>query len=254
MHVTDVLDNGRVQATIDPSHGARLTSLVIDGHELLAAGGNFPMVPWAGRIRDGLLTLDGVTHQLPLSKDGNAIHGLARNVAWENAGEGVYRCEVGEPWPTSGAATLQYELLPGGLRTTLTWDDGTDSPCSIGMHPWFRRRLDRGGDVELGFDPDVMVERGQDGLPTGALIAPQPGPWDDCFRATDPPMLTWPGAISISLSSSTSWWVVYDEPVETVCVEPQSAPPDAFAHRSLQPAGPWPRSLWVEISAVGEAL
>ncbi len=36
VRVTDVLDNGRVQATIDPSRGARLTSLVIDGHELLA--------------------------------------------------------------------------------------------------------------------------------------------------------------------------------------------------------------------------
>ncbi len=252
--MSDVLDNGRVQATIDPSSGARLTSLVIDGHELLAADGSFPMVPWAGRIRDGRFSVDGVTHQLPLSKDGNAIHGLGRNAAWTRTADGIYECELGAPWPTSGVATLHHELLAGGLRTTLTWDDGTDVPCSIGLHPWFRRRLDVGGDVDLTFHADSMVERGDDALPTGRLVGPTPGPWDDCFRVSGSPVLNWAGALEVTLSSSTPWWVVYDIPDETVCVEPQSAPPDAFDHAGLQPYGPWPRSLWFEICAVDEAL
>lgn len=252
--VTDVLDNGRVQASIDPSRGARLTSLVIDGHELLDSDGSFPMVPWAGRIRDGQLTLDGVTHQLPLSKDGNAIHGLGRNVAWERTGDGTYECEIGDPWPTSGVATLTYELLAGGLRTTLTWDDGTDALCSIGIHPWFRRRLDVGGEVELVFHPNAMVERGHDGLPTGQLVTPTPGPWDDCFRADGAAVLTWPDAIAVDLTSSSPWWVVYDIPTDTVCVEPQSAPPDAFGHRDLEPDDEWPRTLWFEIAAIDEVL
>lgn len=254
MCVTDVLDNGRVQAAIDPSRGARLTSLVIDGHELLADEGSFPMVPWAGRIRDGLLTVDGQTHQLPLAKDGNAIHGLGRDVAWERSGDGAYQCEIGAPWPTSGLASLTYELLPGGIRTTLSWDDGTDLPCSIGLHPWFRRRLDVGGDVSLTFDPDAMVERGDDALPTGRLINPTPGPWDDCFHFEGAPVLTWHNALSVSLSSSAPWWVVYDVPDDTVCVEPQTAPADAFGHPELEPDGPWPRSMVFEINAVDEAL
>src|SRR5690606_1440901 len=146
--------------------------------------------PWAGRIRDGLFTHDGTTHQLPLSKDGNAIHGLGRNVAWDRTGEGAYRCEIGTPWPTTGVASLHYELLPGGIRTTLSWDDGTDGPCSAGLHPWFRRRLEVGGAAELSFAPDAMVERGADGLPTGRLVDPSPGPWDDCFRDHGSPVLT----------------------------------------------------------------
>lgn len=252
--MTDALDNGRVQVAIDPSRGARLVSLVIDGHELLDDEGSFPMVPWAGRIRGGQLSLDGVTHQLPLSKDGNAIHGLGRNVTWERTSEGVYSCAIATPWPTSGAATLRYELLSGGLRTTLSWDDDTDAPCSIGLHPWFRRRLEVGGDVELTFLPDLMVERGADALPTGRLVAPTSGPWDDCFRVPGSPVLSWPGALEVSLTSSSPWWVVYDMPPDTVCVEPQSAPPDAFGHPGLQPDGAWPRSLWFEIAAVDEAL
>ncbi len=252
--MTDVLDNGRVQVSIDPSRGARLTSLMIDGHELLAEEGSFPMVPWAGRVRDGRLTINGATHQLPLGKDGNALHGLARNAAWHVSGEGAYTCEIGAPWPTNGAATLQYELLPGGLRTTLSWDDGTDLPCSIGLHPWFRRRLEVGGDAELTFEPSAMVERAEDGLPTGRLVDPTPGPWDDCFKVAGAPVLRWPGALELRLSSSSPWWVVYDEPVETVCVEPQTAPPDAFDHPSLQPVDPWPRAIWFEISTVDEVL
>ena len=72
--------------------------------------------------------------------------------------------------PPRASPSCSYELLADGLRTTLSWDDGTDLPCSLGLHPWFRRRLDVGGDVVLTFDPDVMVERGADALPTGRLI------------------------------------------------------------------------------------
>lgn len=245
--MTHVLRNDRVRAVVDPLCGARLISLSIDGHELLAEHGSFPMVPWAGRIRDGRFTVDGVTHRLPLSKDGNAIHGLGRDVEWELAGADTFRRVLGAPWPTEGTAELRYELLSDGIRTTLSWDDGTEVPCSIGLHPWFRRRLDSGDDVILTLEAEAMVERGNDGLPTGRLIRPLPGPWDDCFKLSAPPALTWPGALAVSLTSSSAWWVVYDEPAETVCVESQTAPPDAFGHPSLQPDGPWPRNMWLEV-------
>jgi galactose mutarotase-like enzyme len=247
--VTHELHNDRVHAVVDPLRGARLISLSIDGHELLAEDGSFPMIPWAGRIGAGELAVGGVTYDLPLDDDGNAIHGLGRNVEWSMTGVDTFQRTLGAPWPTEGTAELRYELLEDGLRTTLSWADGSDVPCSLGLHPRFRRRLDSGDAAVLTFDPDVMVER-EGRLPTGKLIPPQPGPWDDCFRAEASPVLTWPGALAISLASSSPWWVVYDEPAETVCVEPQTAPPDAFAHPALQPDGPWPRSLRFEVRAV----
>jgi galactose mutarotase-like enzyme len=94
-----------------------------------------------------------------------------------------------------------------------------------------------------------MVERGPDGLPTGELVDPPDGPWDDCFRLASAPLLTWPGALELALSSSAGWWVIYDEPHDTLCVEPQTAPPDVFDHPNLQPAGSWPHGVWLEISA-----
>lgn len=258
--MTDVLHHDRVRATIDPARGARLTSLVLDGHEVLGrasdpsvdpaiADGCFPMVPWAGRIRGGRLTIGGVTHQLPVDGDGNALHGLGHVQAWQPVGDGAYELSIGAPWPTEGVATLTYSLLDDGIRIELAWHDDTEAPCSIGLHPWFRQQLETGEALASAWHPDVMVERGDDGLPTGRLVDPLPGPWDDCFRMGTDPVLTWPGALEVTLSSSAGWWVVYDQPADTVCVEPQTTPPDAFGHPALQPDGLWPRSLWLEITA-----
>jgi galactose mutarotase-like enzyme len=256
--VTDILQNDRVRASIDPTRGARLTSLVVDGLGLLAhaedptvdpdiADGCFPMVPWAGRVRAGRLATPQGVVQLPVSDDGNALHGLGHVGVWRATGEGAYAIDLADPWPTAGTATLTYRLLDDGIRIDLTWDDGTDSPCSIGMHPWFGRRLASGGEVVLSLDAEVMVERGDDGLPTGRLVAPTPGPWDDCFRAAGSPTLTWPGALALTITSSSPWWVVYSEPARTICVEPQTVPPDAFDHPGLQPDGAWPHHLWCEM-------
>jgi hypothetical protein len=83
--------------------------------------------------------------------------------------------------------------------------------------------------VDLDFDPHHWWERGTDGLPTGLRTPVPPRPWDDCFGGVaEPPVLTWPGGPSVTLSAATDTWVVFDERDHAVCVEPQTAPPDAF--------------------------
>ena len=82
----------------------------------------------------------------------------------------------------------------------------------------------------LDLPADRQVERGDDGLPTGRLVDPAPGPWDDCFSLAGRPVLTWPGAVRATLGGDAAWWVVYTEPEHAVCVEPQTAPPDAWDH------------------------
>jgi aldose 1-epimerase len=75
-----------------------------------------------------------------------------------------------------------------------------------------------------------MLRRGVDGLPTGELVAPGPGPWDDAFtglRAA--PVVRWPGALELALRSDARWWVVFTERANAVCVEPQTGPPNGLA-------------------------
>lgn len=261
--MTVVLESAGVRAEVDPSFGARLISLEFGGHEVLATGktpdgerigdGCFPMAPWAGRIGGGRIEHDGVTARLPLDDDGNALHGLVRKATWDQTGDNAFVRQVGAPWPQEGQARLRYVLDDHAVTIELSWDDGTDFPCSLGLHPWFLDTLVTGERLELDVDPIEMLERGDRHLPTGRLIPPAPKPWDDCFRMGRSPVLSWPGALSIRLDSTSPWWVVYDEPAHATCVEPQTVPPDAFNHAWMRPAGGWPRSIALTISAIGQS-
>ena len=74
-----------------------------------------------------------------------------------------------------------------------------------------------------------LYRRDDDGIPDGTLVPAPAGPWDDCF--TDlrrSPVLRWPGVLELTLDSDCRDWVVYTVPTEAICVEPQTAPPDAL--------------------------
>jgi aldose 1-epimerase len=98
----------------------------------------------------------------------------------------------------------------------------------MGFHPWFPRELNRGGSAEIDFHPGKMLERGPDYLPTGKLITPTASPWDDAFtEVRGTPTVYWEDVMQIKIESDAPYWVVYDQDSEGVCIEPQSAPPDA---------------------------
>jgi len=100
-------------------------------------------------------------------------------------------------------------------------------PVSVGWHPWLRRRV-AGADARIDLPAERMWRRDADGIPDGTLVEPTPGPWDDCFTAlVGPVQVTWPGVLVLRIDSDCEHVVVFDEPDDAVCVEPQSAPPDA---------------------------
>jgi len=202
------------------------------------------MAPFAGRLRDGRLTWGGVEHQLPRHAAPHAIHGTAVDAAWtvvdRTSTTVVLEHVLADPWPFAGTVRQQLELSADGLEATLSLHADEEQPVTLGLHPWFRRRIGRGGPVRLDLDPLQQYARGADGLPTGELVDPQPGPHDDCFLGVRrPPRLSWPGALELVLSSSADHWVVFDERPEVVCVEPQTGPPDAvhLGRADAVPAG-----------------
>jgi aldose 1-epimerase len=101
-------------------------------------------------------------------------------------------------------------------------------PFWLGFHPWFPRDFDRGGSAEIEFAASKMFERGSDNLPTGKLINPTQPPYDDAFsQVRGTPTVSWQDVLQIKIESDAPYWVVYDQDSEGVCIEPQSAPPDA---------------------------
>jgi aldose 1-epimerase len=248
------LDAPDAHVVVDLVHGGRLASLVIDGHEILVtegfgrmAWGSFPMAPFAGRVRDGQFTFQGRRHQLPIELPPHAIHGTVMDRAWHRLDEGSIATELGPDWPFGGRAVQRFELREGRLAFRLELHADEPMPASMGWHPWFRRRLaaieaapanatpmSEAAPVELDFEAGSMYVRDPVGITTLERTTPAPGPWDDCF--TDlrrPPVLRWPGVLELMVDSDCRDWVVYTIPTEAICVEPQTAPPDAL---NLEPA------------------
>ncbi|MCH0539832.1 aldose 1-epimerase [Streptomyces sp. MUM 203J] len=243
---------GDVELAVTPGNGCRIGSLRIGGTELLRQGepyGCFPMVPWCGRTGGGTFLDGAVRHRLPLNAPPHAMHGTGRDTAWRVAradkADAAFTYELGEPWPYPGRVTQLVELTEDSLTLRMGVETYGDSfPAQAGWHPWFNRTLD--GDPAtsalLDFSPAWQEERGDDHLPTGRRIDPEPGPWDDCFGMPDgvDVTLTWPGRLALKVASPERWVVVYDEQEAAVCVEPQSGPPDGLntAPRLVTPIEP----------------
>ena len=231
------LDSGELSVLIDLNQGARIASLQWRDLEFsvpfrggLFNWGWYSMAPWAGRIRNGLIKdSSGKELQLPTVFDPpNALHGFGVIESWEDLGGGRSRLRLPEPY--LGAIVEQnIEVLDNALRWSLEYDAGScDLPAWIGMHPWFPRDLDRGGSAEIEFHAKKMFAKDDYGLPSGKLIAPSPQPWDDCFTEVEGvPAVVWEDVMRVSIESDAPYWVVYNEDSEGVCIEPQTAPPDA---------------------------
>lgn len=234
-----------VDLEVDLTHGGRLASLVVGGRELLVtegfgpiAWGSFPMLPFAGRVRDGRFEFRGRRYELPIEMPPHAIHGTVLDRRWERIDERTIETGLGPSWPFAGRAVQRFALETGRLSCRLELHADEPMPASIGWHPWFRRRppmVDGDpsdgpiGVLELELDAAAMFRRDEAGIATSELVPPSPGPWDDCF--TDlrrPPVLRWPGFLELTIESDCPSWVVYTVPEDALCVEPQTAPPDAL--------------------------
>jgi aldose 1-epimerase len=231
---------GRARVTVDASDGGRMTSLEVDGVELLGgvgAGvvehGSFVMAPWAGRIRDGLLQVAGAAHALPTDRTHpHAGHGLVMDRPWTvlraSPDHLELRCDLDRRWPYPGHVRQELRLSEGHLDQRVeVHAHGAPFPATAGWHPWFRRVLDPGAVAELALACDGMLVRDAHGIPSGEVVAVPPGPWDDCFTGVRWPItITWPGVLALRVSADVDFAVVFDERDEAFCVEPQSGPPD----------------------------
>ncbi|MEU2083035.1 aldose 1-epimerase [Streptomyces albus] len=251
---TVVLAARGTEVTVEPQHGCRLASLRVGGTELLRQGpkyGSFVMAPWCGRTAQGRFRNGGEMYQLPLNNGPHAIHGTVRDAVWRQAPgttatKAAFTYDLTDPWPWEGRVTQVVELAEDGSSLTLklaveTFD--VSFPAQAGWHPWFLRNLGQGGgDVRIDFSPEWQEERGDDHIPTGKRIDPRPGPWDDCFGMPGgvDVTLTWPEELRLRIASRAEYVVVFDEPEEAVCVEPQSGPPNGLnSHpRQVTPLDP----------------
>jgi aldose 1-epimerase len=239
--VTSLLSigNDRILVEVAPDDGGRVAQITADGVALLVsrqdahepsplAWGSYPMVPWAGRIRRGRFRFEGRDYELPVNFGDHAIHGVGFGDSWTVMRHTPDHIDLELPlpsdtrWPFGGTARQRIAVDGTTVRFALAAiAGGRAMPASLGWHPWFRKP-DR-----FEFHPRAMYRRDDDYIAVDELVAVPDGPWDDCFVNEHPVDLTI-GGIDLRLTSDCRDWVVYDMPAHATCIEPQSAPPDAF--------------------------
>lgn len=231
------IDDAEFQIAIDLDQGGRIASLKWREMEFAQSfrgesytWGWYAMAPWAGRIRNGIIRNPaGKEFQLPTTFDPpNALHGFGFTSSWQEIGPG--RALLHLPAPYGGATVEQnIEVLDDAVRWSLEYEPGDcELPAWLGFHPWFPRDLARGGSADIEFAAETMLLRDSEGLPTGKSSAPGPQPWDDAFtQIRGVPAVVWEDVARIDIESDAPWWVVYTEDADAVCIEPQTAPPDA---------------------------
>lgn len=227
------LESGDARAVFE-AEGARLVSLRLGGRELLRTEdpradvwyGAFLMVPWVGLLSDAMLPFDGVTYAMPANWGDDSLHGLARLADFAVGGD-TLSAPLPGPWPFGARVTVEPVLSENALRVTIRVDAAAERmPVAVGWHPWFARTVEGSGPGVVDLPATArMRERDEAGAPTGAWGDPGEGPWDDCFATEDAVGLRWPGAGTLTVSSTAGFVGVFDGEETGVAIEPMTAPP-----------------------------
>ena len=251
---------------------------VLDGfgeHERPSGGRGQTLVPWPNRVAGGRYQLDGATQQLALTEPsaGNAIHGLARWVAWDVedrlASSVTFRTlVVPQPgWPTSLECRVTYALDDDGLTVTTSARNVGTADClyGTGSHPYLTAGTALVDDATVQVPASTWYETDERGIPTaqhpvegsahdlrtptrigdqlldtcfGDLTVEDDGCWR--VRVTGPDgggVVLWADAAHRWVQLFTGDTLDADHRRRGLAVEPMTCPPDAFNASDRAAAG-----------------
>jgi aldose 1-epimerase len=249
------LTNGVDRVEVDPDRGGRIASLVIAGRERLVrepcshmvepmlAWGCYLMAPFVGRVFEGTVQWDGTKAQLRRNHGPHAIHGVAFDERWTITDQGedfvALTCRLDtRRWPFGGELSQRFKLERGKLEIEASVTAERPMPAALGWHPWFVRET---GDMRVAVASERVLVVDEDLIPTGEttpvdaahdLRSSRPVDalrLDDVYtEARSPAVLSWPDLeLSLAFDAPIETVVVYTHPA-AICVEPQTAWPDAI--------------------------
>lgn len=253
---------GDASAEVDAEDGGRLASLVVGGAQRLltresvadglvpeevVAWGSFLMAPWIGRLDQGRMPWRGRTYQLPVDFRGDAIHGIVKDRSWTveeaSADRVTLSCPLTDPWPFAGEVRQAITLRPGHLELVAeVHAAGEAMPASVGWHPWFARPAEGDLRVRVAATGTLAMREGSL-IPTGEITPLtaetdlRDGPplgerrLDDIYADVGAPaQVVWPDLeLRIDWDQPPVNSVCVHSPTRGVCVEPQTAWPNAPA-------------------------
>ncbi|MDG6917642.1 MAG: aldose 1-epimerase [Nitrososphaerota archaeon] len=240
------ISHNSTAAVIDPL-GAHVMRLSIDGVRVVRQsndgvqthGGIAVLIPYAGRVKYGRYSFEGRMFQLPIGKEGHAIHGFAKDTTW--ASHAMQRASV------VMKAKMRAKGYPGVLEASITYSVGkktfsTDckvrnvgedaAPVVVGFHPYFiAEEWSIGSSSRIYHYP--LSDRY---FPTGRRVVcslknAAKSEWDDCFSTAGHIKLSTGGRELTLRRRNMPYFILYNGKHagrNSVAVEPYSGLPDAY--------------------------
>jgi aldose 1-epimerase len=223
---------------------------------------SFLMLPWANRIRDGVLRFEGQSWQLQTTKDdGTARHGDVRKRVWqviESSDRGIRMSldswnypDFNFPFRLSAELSFHLEDRDFVWELTLKNADERSFPAGFGFHPYFMQPSETWLQIPCN-QQYILINA----MPEAAPIPVKPEldfrearPITDAIRFDD--LLTerdgtaplrliykdWQTALEIYADSIYEHVILYSADDGTIAVEPQTNANDGFNLRENGIAG-----------------
>jgi len=142
------------------------------------------LFPFPGRVKDGKYEFAGKNYRLSGvdTKDGQAIHGFAKNSVWEIIKKDQDRVTVEfyirkdkyqkQGFPFSLKIQLDYQLISDGFSCQTLVENIGDSPApfGLGFHPYFTLGGGNINSIKLKIKAKKLIEFDRNLIPTGKLI------------------------------------------------------------------------------------
>ncbi|QKQ99150.1 aldose 1-epimerase [Metallosphaera tengchongensis] len=227
----------RAEAIIS-DRGAYLFSFRLDGLDVILRGTERPtrggmalLVPFANRVKNGRYLWKGKAYQLPLGRDGNAIHGLILYKEFQvtrltpNSIE--LETEIRDPgYPSILALIVKYTLTDSiSVDMKIRNVGEEEAPLIVGSHPYFLVQ----GSWKISPNAGKRLIM-KENIPTGEMedFIISEGKYDDCFYL--------PGDVTLSSKYSEvriskpgmDYVQLYTGVEGAVAVEPMSGAPDGY--------------------------
>ena len=249
------------------------TPIVRSSEPSLLAGAHdsacYPLVPYSNRLGYRRFRWKGreYTTQANFGDNPHSLHGVGWLRAWDVASHSAldvvlrYRHEPDDHWPFAFEASQFFTLTPQALGAQMVITNTADiaQPVGLGWHPYFPKRARSRLHIECSerWDSDATQ------LPTRRVA--QPGidsdvahlDFDNCFEGWKGPARIRDEKLSLQLSSSLPYLVVYTpQDKDYFCVEPVShvsnaihmADPAAHGLRTLQPGESFEASMTLDVA------
>ncbi len=198
-----IIESGSMKMHIS-EHGGYVTKITLGDYDIIKPGvmeakthgGIAPLFPYANRIRKGSYSFMGKNYNFPLNREGNSIHGFAKDQDWEiiqreNDLAVLSTTLDNDGFPFNLECMLTFKVKETGYSIRAKFTGHADvTPLAPGFHPYFCT----GPDWKVHFSSmPKKVMKSDRYFPSGSYmeyyrnVRPRKvGTFDDCFMVEGP--------------------------------------------------------------------